>query len=152
MKPCPLYFIDVEGLKSWQPTSGWSSRSGGKTFTAFFNIKIVFFYFFRLVTKRKFADSCSRTLTDNIRPLSKAPFNYIPKLVPLAFRLFKANIRKRCPIPGLSFIYLWAFSNCLICEQITVKIPSSCHCLDSNTQPLDHDAPPVTATPGLPNI
>ena len=54
--------------------------------------------------------------------------------------------------PGLFFIYFRLFKHALqFLQQINVnKCPSSIRCRDSNSQPLEHESPPITTRPGLP--
>ena len=46
----------------------------------------------------------------------------------------------------LPFQTHYKFYNKYICE----KCPSSIQCRDSNSQPLEHESPPITTRPGLP--
>ena len=63
-------------------------------------------------------------------------------------RFFKKN----GPTPAsFSFIFVlsnkhYKFYNKHVCE----KCPSSIQCQDSNSQPLEHEPPPITTRPGLP--
>ena len=54
--------------------------------------------------------------------------------------------------PGLFFISFRIFTHTLqFLQQINVKnCPSNIWCRDSNSRPLDHESPPITARPGLP--
>ena len=53
--------------------------------------------------------------------------------------------------PRLFFIYFRRFQHTLqFLQQIIVKkCPSSIWCQDSNSQPLEHESPPITTRPGL---
>ena len=58
---------------------------------------------------------------------------------------------KKWANPGLFFIYFHSFTHITIftsnkCE----KCPFSIRCQDSNSQPLEHESPPITIRPGLP--
>ena len=60
---------------------------------------------------------------------------------------------KNGPIPASFSVYFRSFQTNIVtifttnkCE----KCPSSIRCRDSNSQPSDHESPPLTTRPGLP--
>ena len=59
---------------------------------------------------------------------------------------------KKCANPGLFFIYFRHFKHTLqifTTNTYVKKCPSSIWCRDSNSQPLEHESPPITTRPGL---
>ena len=58
---------------------------------------------------------------------------------------------KKLTNPDLFFIFLSFQTQIEIFQQINVKkCPSSKWCKDSNSQPLEHESPPITTRQGLP--
>ena len=58
----------------------------------------------------------------------------------------------KCAILGLFFIYFHLFQTniAIFTANICEKCLSSLRCWDSNSQPLEHQSPPITTRPGLP--
>ena len=79
-----------------------------------------------------------------------SPFWHVWKLNQSNLRIFLLKWAN----PGLFFLYFRILKHTLqFLQQINVKkCPSSIRCQDLNSQPLEHEYPPITTRPGLPPL